>query len=98
MDSDDDMHDANDVQSVDDDFYGGETGIGSDDEDFDYDFVDNESDDYDDVTSRQQVKGWKKFSSLSLPFSFASFLLCCLALLTAMVVVIFELNLMRYVV
>ncbi|XP_064955898.1 probable E3 ubiquitin-protein ligase ARI8 isoform X1 [Musa acuminata AAA Group] len=54
MDSDDDMHDANDVQSVDDDFYGGETGIGSDDEDFDYDFVDNESDDYDDVTSRQQ--------------------------------------------
>ncbi|THU70816.1 hypothetical protein C4D60_Mb08t28980 [Musa balbisiana] len=54
MDSEDDMHDANDLESVDDDFYSGDTGMGSDDGDAHYDFGDNESDDSDDITSRQQ--------------------------------------------
>ncbi|RZR83753.1 hypothetical protein BHM03_00010449 [Ensete ventricosum] len=56
MDSEDDMHDANDLDSVEDDFYSGDTGMGSDDGDAHYDFGDNESDDSDDITSRQQVK------------------------------------------
>lgn len=57
MDSEDDMHDANDLESLEDDFYSGETAMGSDDGDAGYDFVDNESDDSEDITShRQQVK------------------------------------------
>ncbi|KAH7670926.1 E3 ubiquitin ligase RBR family protein [Dioscorea alata] len=55
MSSEDDMHDANDLESIDDDFYSGDTGIGSDDGDGDYDFVDNESDASDDIISRQQL-------------------------------------------
>lgn len=55
MSSEDDMHDANDLESIDDDFYSGDTGIGSDDGDGDYDFVDSESDASDDIISRQQV-------------------------------------------
>ncbi|WOL01279.1 putative E3 ubiquitin-protein ligase ARI8 isoform X1 [Canna indica] len=54
MDSEDDMHDANDLESVDDDFYSGDTGMGSDDGDADYDFVDNDSDDSEEIISRQQ--------------------------------------------
>ncbi|RLM64717.1 hypothetical protein C2845_PM16G12430 [Panicum miliaceum] len=56
MDSEDDMHDAND--SADDDFYsGGEAGLaGSDDGDADYDFADHDSDDSGELLShRQQV-------------------------------------------
>lgn len=56
MDSEDDMHDAND--SADDDFYsGGEAGLaGSDDGDADYDFADHDSDDSAELLShRQQV-------------------------------------------
>lgn len=57
MDSEDDMHDANDVESL-EDFYSGDTAIDSDDAaDGDYEFIDNDSeDDYDDSTShRNQV-------------------------------------------
>ncbi|KAI3927436.1 hypothetical protein MKW92_044426 [Papaver armeniacum] len=54
MDSDDDMHDANDLDSLDDDYYSGDNGMGSDDGDgFEFD----NSDDSDDSTShhhRQQ--------------------------------------------
>ncbi|GJN27197.1 hypothetical protein PR202_gb15196 [Eleusine coracana subsp. coracana] len=62
MDSEDDMHDAND--SADDDFYsGGEAGLAaSDDGDADYDFADHDSDDSGELLShRLQVI----FSSLS---------------------------------
>ncbi|ONK57944.1 uncharacterized protein A4U43_C09F5880 [Asparagus officinalis] len=58
MDSEDDMHDANDLDSIDDDFYSGETGIGSDDGDGDYDFVDNDSDDSEDITSHRQQQNY----------------------------------------
>lgn len=50
MDSEDDMHDANDVESL-DDFYSGETAMASDDGDGDYEF---NSDDSDDSTYRRQ--------------------------------------------
>ncbi|XP_060172194.1 probable E3 ubiquitin-protein ligase ARI7 isoform X1 [Lycium barbarum] len=61
MDSEDDMHDANDMESVDEDFYsdgdggyGGE-GMNSDDDVADYDFMGNETDDSDDqAVSRSQ--------------------------------------------
>lgn len=49
MESEDDMHDANDAESLDDDFYSGETALDSDDAD--YDFIDNDSDDSDDLLS-----------------------------------------------
>ncbi|XP_076928334.1 putative E3 ubiquitin-protein ligase ARI8 isoform X1 [Bidens hawaiensis] len=46
MDSEDDMLDANDAESYDDDFYSGETAMDSDDGDAaDYEFVDNDSND-----------------------------------------------------
>lgn len=52
------MHDANDAESLDDDFYSGD-GADSDDADvtMDYDFIDNDSDDSDDLPShhRSQV-------------------------------------------
>ncbi|KAG0504028.1 hypothetical protein HPP92_004100 [Vanilla planifolia] len=54
MDSEDDMHDAHDVESLDDDFYSGDTPMGSEDGDAEYDFVDNESEDSEDVTSHRQ--------------------------------------------
>ncbi|XP_078447141.1 putative E3 ubiquitin-protein ligase ARI7 [Wolffia australiana] len=54
MDSEDDMLDANDLESIDDEFYSGETGMGSDDGDVDYGFVDNDSDDSDDIISHRQ--------------------------------------------
>ncbi|PKA55932.1 putative E3 ubiquitin-protein ligase ARI7 [Apostasia shenzhenica] len=61
MDSEDDMHDANDLESLEDDFYSGGTPMGSEDGDADYDFVDNESEDSEDITShRQQVRECKK--------------------------------------
>lgn len=56
MDSDDDMHDANDVDSL-DDFYSGDTAMDSDNDDAEnYEFIDNDSDDSDELSSnRQQV-------------------------------------------
>ncbi|XP_020531884.1 probable E3 ubiquitin-protein ligase ARI8 isoform X2 [Amborella trichopoda] len=53
MDSEDDMHDANDVESL-DDFYSGETALASDEDDGDYEFIDNDSDDSEDRTSHRQ--------------------------------------------
>ncbi|KAJ6792963.1 putative E3 ubiquitin-protein ligase ARI8 isoform X1 [Iris pallida] len=60
MDSEDDMHDANDLESLDDGFYSGETGMGSDDGDCDgdYDFVDNDSDDSEDITSHRHQQNY----------------------------------------
>ncbi|XP_010268120.1 PREDICTED: probable E3 ubiquitin-protein ligase ARI8 [Nelumbo nucifera] len=55
MDSEDDMHDANDVESL-DDFYSGETAMASDDDDGDYDF--NDTDDSDDTTSHRQQQNY----------------------------------------
>ncbi|KAM7461496.1 hypothetical protein LguiA_029617 [Lonicera macranthoides] len=64
MDSEDDMHDANDVESVDDDFYSGgdDTAMDSDDYDddgADYEFMDNDdSDDSDDLFVNRQQKNY----------------------------------------
>lgn len=55
MDSDDDMHDANDAESL-EDFYSGDTAGDSDDmENGDYEFMDNDSDDSDDFPSRRHL-------------------------------------------
>lgn len=56
MESDDDMHDANDGDSL-EDFYSGDTAIDSDDmADGDFEFVDNDSDDSNDIIlHRHQV-------------------------------------------
>lgn len=58
MDSEDDMHDAND--SADDDFYsGGEAGLAaSDDGDADYDFADHDSDDSAELLSHRQQQSY----------------------------------------
>ncbi|KAF6162276.1 hypothetical protein GIB67_008405 [Kingdonia uniflora] len=53
MDSEDDMHDAHDGDSL-EDFYSGDTANESDDGAGDYDFMDNDSDDPDHVTSHRQ--------------------------------------------
>lgn len=57
MDSEDDMHDANDAESMDDDYYSGD----DDDDGGDYEF-ENDLDDSDDVpdSHRQQVNCWEK--------------------------------------
>ncbi|CAK9141647.1 unnamed protein product [Ilex paraguariensis] len=64
MDSEDDMHDANDVESLDDDFYSGDyemENYGDNDEMPDFDFMDNDTDDSDEVSaSRQQNKEWQQ--------------------------------------
>lgn len=53
------MHDANDVESLDDDFYSGDTAIASDDDDAaDYEFMDNDSDDSDDLFVNRQQKNY----------------------------------------
>ncbi|KAG1331301.1 RBR-type E3 ubiquitin transferase [Cocos nucifera] len=66
MDSEDDMHDANDLESLDDDFYSGETAMGSDDGDAGYDFVDNESDDSEDITSHRQQQNYTILSEVDI--------------------------------
>ncbi|KAL4553954.1 hypothetical protein LXL04_039927 [Taraxacum kok-saghyz] len=59
MDSEDDMHDANDAESLDDDFYSGETVMDSDDGDAaDYEFIDDDSDDSDDLLSRRSQQNY----------------------------------------
>ncbi|KAM7487017.1 hypothetical protein LguiA_003026 [Lonicera macranthoides] len=58
MDSDDDMHDANDVDSL-DDFYSGDTAMDSDNDDAEnYEFIDNDSDDSDELSSNRQQKNY----------------------------------------
>lgn len=67
MESEDDMHDANDMESVDEDFYSDGDGYGgdaldSDGDDADYDFMGNESDDSNDqAVSRSQVLKFAPF-------------------------------------
>ena len=57
MDSEDDMHDANDVDSL-EDFYSGDTAADSDDDnDADYDF-DNDSDDDADAIMLHRHQVW----------------------------------------
>lgn len=59
MDSEDDMHDANDAESLDDDFYSGETAMDSDDGDAaDYEFIDNDSDDSNDLVSHRSQQNY----------------------------------------
>lgn len=56
MDSEDDMHDANDMESVDEDFYSDGDAADSDADVADYDFMGNETDDSDEqAVSRMQV-------------------------------------------
>ena len=63
MDSVDESSVANDVESIEDEFFSGDTGMGSDDGDADYGFVDNDSDDSDDIIShRQQVNVFRFFN------------------------------------
>ncbi|KAF5942063.1 hypothetical protein HYC85_019705 [Camellia sinensis] len=65
MDSEEDMHDANDAESL-DDYYSGDTAVDYSDNDDggDYEFMDNDSDDSDDiVVSRQQIDGKKNKGS-----------------------------------
>ncbi|CAA7405137.1 unnamed protein product [Spirodela intermedia] len=66
MDSEDDMLDANDLESLDDEFYSGETGMGSDDGDADYGFVDNDSDDSDDIVSHRQQQNFTVLSEADI--------------------------------
>ncbi|XP_062183789.1 probable E3 ubiquitin-protein ligase ARI8 [Phragmites australis] len=66
MDSEDDMHDAND--SADDDFYsGGEAGLAaSDDGDADYDFADHDSDDSAELLSHRQQQNYSILSEADI--------------------------------
>ncbi|GMP54904.1 hypothetical protein CsSME_00019906 [Camellia sinensis var. sinensis] len=58
MDSEDDMHDANDAESL-DDYYSGDTALGySDDEGGDYEFMDNDSDDSNDIVASRLQKNY----------------------------------------
>ncbi|XP_039122300.1 probable E3 ubiquitin-protein ligase ARI7 [Dioscorea cayenensis subsp. rotundata] len=77
MDSDDDMHDANDLESLEDDFYSGGTGIGSeeeddydddddDDDDEDYGFVDNDSDDIMEIAANRYQKNYTILNEASI--------------------------------
>ncbi|XP_042489828.1 probable E3 ubiquitin-protein ligase ARI8 [Macadamia integrifolia] len=63
MDSEDDMHDANDAESL-DDFYSGETAMASDDDDGDYDF--NDTDDSDDSTLHRQQQNYTILSEADI--------------------------------
>ncbi|XP_042432006.1 probable E3 ubiquitin-protein ligase ARI8 [Zingiber officinale] len=65
MESEDDMHDANDLESFDDDFYSGDTGMGSDDGD-DFDFVDNESDGSEDIAYHRQQQNYTILSEADI--------------------------------
>lgn len=58
MDSEDDMHDANDVDSYEEDYYSGDAMYSDDDDDAGYEFLDNASDDSDDVSVSRQQKNY----------------------------------------
>ncbi|KAF3781922.1 putative E3 ubiquitin-protein ligase [Nymphaea thermarum] len=60
MDSEDDMHDAAEEESL-DDFYSGDTAMASDDDEADYEFLDNDTDDSDGMTARRSQLGTVKF-------------------------------------
>ncbi|CAN6485482.1 unnamed protein product [Victoria cruziana] len=57
MDSEDDMHDAAEEESP-DDFYSGDTAMASDDDEADYEFLDNDSDDSDGATARRTQQNY----------------------------------------
>ncbi|XP_043724975.1 probable E3 ubiquitin-protein ligase ARI8 [Telopea speciosissima] len=63
LDSEDDMHDANDVESL-DDFYSGETAMASDDDDGDYEF--NDTDDSDDSSLHRQQQNYTILSEADI--------------------------------
>ncbi|KAI3676900.1 hypothetical protein L1987_86515 [Smallanthus sonchifolius] len=58
MDSEDDMHDANDVDSYEEDYYSGDAMYSDDDDDAGYEFLHNDSDDSDDVLVSRQQKNY----------------------------------------
>ncbi|KAK1426350.1 hypothetical protein QVD17_15021 [Tagetes erecta] len=58
MDSEDDMHDANDVDSYEEDYYSGDAMYSDDDDDAGYEFLHNDSDDSDDVLISRQQKNF----------------------------------------
>ncbi|XP_071732112.1 probable E3 ubiquitin-protein ligase ARI8 isoform X2 [Rutidosis leptorrhynchoides] len=66
MDSEDDMHDANDAESLDDDFYSGETVMDSDDGDADVYEFDNASDDSDDLSSHRNQQNYSILSEADI--------------------------------
>ena len=78
MDSDEDMHDANDVDSL-DDFYSGDTAMDSDNDDAEnYEFIDNDSDDSDELSSnRQQVSTRLRAQVVSFGIIFYYFVPSC---------------------
>ncbi|GAB4855894.1 Probable E3 ubiquitin-protein ligase ari8 [Ancistrocladus abbreviatus] len=66
MESEDDMHEASDVESL-DDFYCGDTAIDSDDAaDADYEFIDNDSDHSGDFASRRQLPNYTILSEADI--------------------------------
>ncbi|KAL5990969.1 hypothetical protein ACLOJK_011875 [Asimina triloba] len=65
MDSEDDMQDANDVESL-DEFYSGETAMASDDGDGDYEFIDNDTDDSDDSALHRQQQSYTILSEADI--------------------------------
>lgn len=83
MESEDDMHDANDMESVDEDFYSDGDGYGgdaldSDGDDADYDFMGNESDDSNDqAVNRSQV--WARYIPMLITTSCNFLKLLCRA-------------------
>ncbi|XP_057957773.1 probable E3 ubiquitin-protein ligase ARI8 [Malania oleifera] len=66
MDSEDDMHDANDAESLDDDFYSGETAMDSDDADAGYEFFENDTDDSDDTILHRQQQNYTILKELDI--------------------------------
>ncbi|XP_057962909.1 probable E3 ubiquitin-protein ligase ARI8 isoform X2 [Malania oleifera] len=68
MDSEDDMHDANDIESLDDDFYSGGTAMDSDDalEAADFEFIDNDSDDSDELVSHRYQQNYTILSEADI--------------------------------
>jgi ariadne-1 len=93
MDSEDDMMDANDVESVDDDFYSGDMEddyysdgvyydndddvVNDDDDGPDYDFMAEAVDDPDDLSFRSQVIFLFGFFFVILVINFAALNLLC---------------------
>ncbi|KAI3828515.1 hypothetical protein L1987_02616 [Smallanthus sonchifolius] len=61
MDLEDDMHDANDVDSYEEDYYSGDARYNDDEDDARYEFLHNDYDDYDAVlVSRIAVTNYKR--------------------------------------
>ncbi|XP_059628610.1 probable E3 ubiquitin-protein ligase ARI8 [Cornus florida] len=65
MESEDDMHDLIDAESLDDDFYSGETALYSDDDEADYDF-DNDSDGSDNIISLRSQQNYNVLSEADI--------------------------------